>query len=77
MLVRNPFWTSRIIAVDPAHYRLILTANLRRPLRCIALTAANHVEEGVADLPGSPGHHHLDRGLGSGRVSDCKGQTSV
>ena len=39
--------------------------------------AADHVEEGVADLTGSPGHHHLDRGLGSGRVRDCKGQTSV
>ena len=48
MLVRNPFWASLIITVDPTHYRLILTANLRRPLRCIALTAANHIEGQVS-----------------------------
>ena len=48
MLVRNPFGASLIITVNPTHYRLILTTNLGCPLRCIALTAADHIEGQVS-----------------------------
>ena len=47
MLVRNPCWASLIIAVDPAHYGLIFATNLRRPLRCIALATAYHIERQI------------------------------